>query len=285
MENVLEKGRVPLSVEMLELPLARIDKLTPLGPIFLFDLVSKILGFNLKKVSLPDGVTGKNKIPSYLLHEFHGIPNGYYSVYFSKGYGVGFNAMMLGEMVKIRKAMTSELANCKSVLDLGCGDGSSTKALTDEGIEDVWGIDPSPYLLAQAIQRSPAAKFVQGVAEETEFKDESFDGINICWVLHEIPSKVCDQILKECFRILKPGGKLVIMEPSEHQFRKGFWPLFKDFGLRGLYFRFLASLAHEPYTQEWQEKEVRPWLEDHGFKFISNYVSMPQEMIVAQKPN
>lgn len=283
MENVLNKGRPPLSVDMLKLPLARIDKLIPLGPTFLFDLVSKILGFNLKKVSLPEELTGKHKIPSYLLHEFHGIPNGYYSVYFSKGYGVGFNAMMLGEMVKIRKAMTTELADCNSVLDLGCGDGSSTKALCDEGIKDVWGIDPSPYLLAQAIQRSPSAKFVQGVAENTEFNNEIFDGINICWVLHEIPSDVCDLILKECHRILKPGGKLVIMEPSEHQFRKGFFQLFKDFGFRGLYFRFLASLAHEPYTQEWQEKEVKPWLENHGFKVVSNFVSMPEEMIVAQK--
>jgi ubiquinone/menaquinone biosynthesis C-methylase UbiE len=284
MKNALNNGPLPLSVDAIELPLTSIDELMPMGPTFIYNLISKILGFNLKKFSLPDGLTGKNKIPSYALQEFHGLPNGYYSVYFSRGYSTGFNAFMLGEMCRIRNEMAKQLSGCSSVLDLGCGDGSSTKFLKDQGIQDVWGLDPSPYLLVQAIQRNETIKFVQGVAESTGFDTGRFDGVCACWVLHEIPTQICDLILKECFRILKPGGKLVFMEPSKNQFRKSFVQLFKEFGLRGLYYRFLAIVAHEPYVKEWQQKEIKSWLESQGFDLVSNVNNMPEEMIVAQKP-
>lgn len=284
MESVMNKGPKPLSIDALRLPLANIDKLVPLGPTFLYNLISRIFGFNLKKFSLPEELTGKNKIPSYALQEFHNLPNGYYSVYFSKGYSVGFNFFMLGEMDRVRKQLSAELSGCTSVLDLGCGDGSSTQALCDAGIKDVWGLDPSPYLLAQAIKRNKEAQFIQGVAEETDFHSEIFDGISACWVLHEVPSDICDAILKECFRILKPGGKIVIMEPSKHQFKKSYFQLFKEFGVRGIYYRILAMLAHEPYIYEWHEKNINHWVESHGFKLISNIDNMPDEKIVAFKP-
>jgi ubiquinone/menaquinone biosynthesis C-methylase UbiE len=284
MDSVLPKGPQPLSLDAIDLPLTSIDTLSPMSPTFFYKLITKVLGFNLKKVDLPDGLTGKNKIPSYALQEFHNLPNGYYSAHFSGGYSAGFNFFMLGEMNRVRKDMSTELSDCTSVLDLGCGDGSSVKALCDEGIPDVWGLDVSPYLLVHAIQRNKMAKFVHGVAESTDFHDGSFDGICACWVLHEVPAEICDSILKECFRILKPGGKLVIMEPSKHQFKKGYLQLLREFGLRGLYYRFLATFIHEPYINDWQDRDIKSSLESYGFAMVSNINSMPEEKIVAKKP-
>lgn len=283
MHNVLKKSPEPLSIEAIELPLTEIDHLTPLGPTFLYNLVSKILGFNLKSFSLPDRLTGKENLPEYLLQEFHNIPNGYYSVFFSRGYSSGFNFFMLGEMHRIRKSIARELSNCTAILDIGCGDGSSTKTLIDEGIKEIWGLDPCPYLLAQAIQRNESAKFIQGIAEATDFHDQSFDGISACWVFHEIPTDICDVILKECFRLLKPGGKLVFMEPSKLQFNYTYGQIFKKFGVRGVYYKFLAKVAHEPYVNEWHQKNIKNWMENHGFKLVSNEISLPEEKIVAVK--
>jgi ubiquinone/menaquinone biosynthesis C-methylase UbiE len=180
--------------------------------------------------------------------------------------------------------MARELLGCGSVLDLGCGDGASTRALCEAGIKDVWGLDPSPYMLVHAIKRNKSAKFVHGVAESTDFLDASFDGIAACWVFHEIPSRFCDQILEECFRILKPGGKLVIMEPSKHHFGKSYLNLLKNCELRASYFRFLSNFVHEPYIHEWHRKEIKPWLETHGFELLYNQNGTPEEKIVALKP-
>jgi ubiquinone/menaquinone biosynthesis C-methylase UbiE len=283
MEHVLDKGTTPLTAGEIKLPSSSFDELLPWGPRFLYVLLSKIFGVNLKDISLPDGLTGKNKIPSYALREFHNLPNGYYSHYFPRGYAKGFNLVMLGEMVRIRRDMAQELSACTSVLDLGCGDGSSTKALCDQGIKDVWGLDPSPYMLVHALERNKAAKFVHGVGEKTDFLSESFDGVSACWVFHEVPSQVCDLILQECFRILKPGGKLVVMEPSKHHFTKAYIELLKNFEMRALYYRFIAGLVHEPYINEWHDKEMKPWLEGHGFKLVSNVNGVPEEKIVAIK--
>ncbi len=284
MENVLDKGPAPLSLGEINLPSTSFDELTPWGPRFLFVLLSKIVGLNLKSISLPEGLTGKNKIPEYALKEFHNLPNGYYSNFLTRGYSTGFNSIMLGKMGRVRQDMARELSGCTSVLDLGCGDGSSTKALCDEGIRDVWGLDLSPYMLVHAINRNQTAKFVQGVAEDTDFLDESFDGIATCWTLHEVPCRISDLILSECFRILRPGGKLVIVEPSKFQYRKTYLQLFREFGWRGLYFRFLAQHPHEPYINEWHDKEIKPWLENHGFQLVSNINDIPEEKIVALKP-
>ncbi len=284
MHNVLNKGPTPVAFGEINLPSTSFDDLTPWGPRFLYVLLSKIAGVNLKSISLPEGLTGRNKIPDYTLREFHNLPNGYYSNFLTRGYSTGFNIVMLGEVDRVRQDMAHELADCASVLDLGCGDGSSTKALCEVGIKDVWGIEPSPYMLVQAIKKNQTAKFAHGVGEATDFVDESFDGVSICWVLHEVPSRYCDLILKECFRILKPGGKLVIMEPSKLQYRQSYLQLFKEFGIKGFYFRFLAKYPHEPYIDEWHEINVGPWLESHGFKMKTNVNGLPEEKIVAVKP-
>lgn len=284
MPNSQRKGPVLFAFNEISVPPAGFDRLMPLGPRFLAVLLSKILGFNLKKVSLPEGLSGKSKIPDYALREFHNLPNGYYSRFFSQGYGVGFNLTMLGEMTGVRGKLAKELTDCTSVLDLGCGDGSSTRALADEGIKEIWGLDPSPYMLVHATQKNQAVKFVQGVGEAMDFHNESFDGIAACWVFHEVPSQYCDLILRECFRILKPGGKLVIAEPSKRQYRDSFLQLCKEFGLRGLYYGVLASLVYEPYIHEWHDQQIRPWLETHGFEVVSQYVGLPEERVVAVRP-
>ena len=284
MEPALNKGPIPLSIAELSLPSTSFDELLPLGPAFLFGLFSKIMGYRLKPISLPDGLTGKSKIPAYALREFHNLPNGYYSNYFTQGYARGFNVLMLGEMRRVRENIAREFSGYTSVLDLGCGDGSLTSALCEQGIKDVWGADPSPYMLALAIERVKSAKFVQAAGEATDFFAGSFEGVTACWVLHEVPSHYCDLILKECFRILKPGGKLVITEPSKHQFRMPLIALFRQFGLKGLYYRFLATYPHEPYIEEWHGRDVKLLVESHGFQLISDMNGMPEQTIVAVKP-
>ena len=102
-------------------------------------------------------------------------------------------------------------------------------------------------------------------------------------MFHEVPTDAADIILQECFRILKPCGKLVIMEPSKHQFKMNYLQLFKNFGIKGLYYRILSAFAHEPFLKEWHDKDVQAWLHKNGFVLDSNLIRMPEEKIVAYK--
>lgn len=89
------------------------------------------------------------------------------------------------------------------VLDLGSGTGAAAPAM--EGF-DVVGLDPVPEMLAL----SPMAQRVVAIGEQLPFADESFDGVFSAYVFRNLSS--IDETLTEVKRILRPGGKLVVVD-------------------------------------------------------------------------
>ncbi|MEQ9640575.1 MAG: class I SAM-dependent methyltransferase [Alphaproteobacteria bacterium] len=99
------------------------------------------------------------------------------------------------------------------VLDVGCGDGALTYALSRRGAHAT-GLDPDPLMIAEAGARAEAASvsidLVRGRAEALPFADETFDRVVAVTVLCFIPEP--DRAIAEMSRVLKPGGRLVIGE-------------------------------------------------------------------------
>jgi ubiquinone/menaquinone biosynthesis C-methylase UbiE len=99
------------------------------------------------------------------------------------------------------------------VLEVGIGSGLNFP-LYSEQVEIVFGIDPSPRLLAIARRRAVAAgvhvDLVQGSAVEIPLADNTIDTVVMTWVLCSIADP--SAALREMRRILKPGGKLVFVE-------------------------------------------------------------------------
>jgi ubiquinone/menaquinone biosynthesis C-methylase UbiE len=179
--------------------------------------------------------------------------------------------------------MAEALRGCGSALDVGCGGGASTAALTQAGIPDVWGLDPSPYLLRCADAQVPTARFVQGLAEDTGFADARFDGVSACFVFHEIPPPAADRALAELCRILKPGGRLAIVEPAAEQYHLGMWQLARRYGPRAAYFRALARTIHEPFVEAWHRRDVPAWLESAGFRVCEDRTDVPVRTLVCER--
>ncbi len=246
-------------------------------------LFKKFRGKQIERVRLPEDIQSSLELPKYLLQEFHNLPNGNFSKNISKGYVTGFDISMLGTMKQARKNIAKDLSACHSVLDVGSGGGRSTASLIDSGLKDVWGLEPSPYLLRHASRNYPSIRFVQGLVENTPFRQQRFDGISASFVFHEIPPKYSNQALKECHRILKPNGKLSICEPAPEQFYQGYWPMFKQFGLKGLYFKFLAKRVYEPFVAAWHKKNYSEWAATHGFELIKDKTQMPVRYLLLQK--
>ncbi|MCJ8304284.1 class I SAM-dependent methyltransferase [Shewanella sp.] len=233
--------------------------------------------------SFPDGILGKESLPKYLQQEFHGIPNGNYSNNITRGYISAFDASMLGKMKPVRRDIASWFNNCRRVLDLGCAGGQMAAALKNEDITDVWGLDPSPYLLKHAAKAYPKVKFVQGLAEELKFPDRRFDGITASFLFHEMPPKYIDLALDECHRVLDEGGLLAICEPSSIQFRAGWWKMFNRYGFTGIYFRWLAHHVYEPFVPAWHKQDIEQLLQRHGFEVLINRRGMPEHTVLARK--
>jgi SAM-dependent methyltransferase len=91
------------------------------------------------------------------------------------------------------------------VLDVGCGTGLFAAKLA--GDARVWGVDPSPEMLAVAKQRGSRARFKLGQAENLPFKAGWFERTLLRLVIHLVERP---RALAELRRVLGPGGRAVI---------------------------------------------------------------------------
>lgn len=279
-EDSLGDPRVP-DWRNLQLPDAWPDRLRLSHPVDIVRLFRNVFA-RRRRVRIPPGMPGAESLPKYLLQEFHHLPNGNYSKRLTHGYITGFDVAMLGSMTTARSRVAAQLRDCGSVLDVGTAGGRMAAALRARGVPEVWALDPSPYLLQHAAARHPEVRFVQSAAEQTPFPAARFDGIAVCFVLHEIPPKYIHRCLAEFRRLLRPNGLLTICEPSESQIQAGAMTLFRRHGWRGLYFKLLAHWVHEPFVRAWHRLDLQPALADAGFTLLSNEEHFPARHVLAK---
>lgn len=103
----------------------------------------------------------------------------------------------------------------KRIIDIGSASGVSAALLAARGAK-VIGVDIAPDLIEQAKglwkEYADRIDFMVGDAENLDVKTNSVDACFFGGVLHHIPDLDC--VYSEVLRILKPGGKLIALEPN-----------------------------------------------------------------------
>jgi demethylmenaquinone methyltransferase/2-methoxy-6-polyprenyl-1,4-benzoquinol methylase len=106
-----------------------------------------------------------------------------------------------------RKAVRSlGLANGSGVLDLACGTGDLCRELAAAGLRPV-GVDRSAGMLATARTSAP---LVRGDALRLPVPDGAVDGIVCGFALRNFLA--LEPFLAECARVLRPGGRVALLE-------------------------------------------------------------------------
>lgn len=115
----------------------------------------------------------------------------------------------------IRLATLARVRPGHRVLDVGCGTGYLTRVISPVvGPEGrVTGVDPSEPMLRYARRRSPGnCTYVQGVGQALPFPDAAFDVVVSSLALHHVSAEERGTAVAEMFRVLRPGGRLVLAE-------------------------------------------------------------------------
>jgi ubiquinone/menaquinone biosynthesis C-methylase UbiE len=179
-------------------------------------------------------------------------------------YDLLVDLLSLGQEQKLRQA-TIDLAEIQpgaKILEVGCGTGTVSLAAKKKAgpAGQVVGIDIAPDMIQQA--RRKAAKAGLDVRFEVErieaipFPDNQFDLVLSSLMLHHIHGDAAKQQgMREIFRVLKPGGRLFIVDATQPE----------NPHLRGL-----ASLVVGKEMLAHSLQEFTPLLEQAGFTCIEN---------------
>lgn len=132
-------------------------------------------------------------------------------------YEVVTTAVFLGRRNGIwdRLVEASGVVPGDDVLDVGCGTGYFTSRLAAAAMPGgaVTGIDPSESMIDFCRQRIPGdISFVTGTAQQLPFDDGAFDVVASSMTIHHIPAEARFTSMNEMYRVLRPGGRLLIAD-------------------------------------------------------------------------
>lgn len=163
--------------------------------------------------------------PEYWKYDFHATTGGYDGhEYMGFIHGELIHKWIVdaayGGAIFAQRANAASLAprkTYKRILDMGCGTGYYTLAL-DKTFPDaeIYGIDCSQRMLEfcqrHGNREGRAWKLYHGLNEDSGFPDNHFDLVTSYILLHELPEEAMRATFAEAYRILEPGGDVMMCD-------------------------------------------------------------------------
>ena len=190
------------------------------------------------------------------------------------------NLILWGNFAKLRDAALAEMGEelPGRSLQVACVYGDFTPRLAQRvaagGSLDV--VDVLPVQLAnlrRKLQPSNSVNLVNRDAADLGFADSSYERVILFFLLHEMPLDVRRRTLAEAFRVLKPGGQLVIVD---YHRPSGWHPL------RPVMKWILQTF--EPFAMDLWRHEVREWL-PAGARVVrkaTSFAGLYQRLVIAK---
>jgi demethylmenaquinone methyltransferase / 2-methoxy-6-polyprenyl-1,4-benzoquinol methylase len=193
---------------------------------------------------------------------------------------IGFGS---GSWYRHEALVRAGLRTGMQVLDVGIGTGlvarRAAEIVGDPAL--VTGVDPSPGMLENA--RVPAGvRLIEGSAESIPFPDASFDFVSMGYALRHISD--LSVAFREFLRVLKPGGRLCILEITSPENRL-YAALLKGYmrGVVPMLARLASKKADTPlmWSYYWDTiaacappAQVMHTIEDSGFREVDRHLEL-----------
>ena len=153
---------------------------------------------------------------------------------------------------EVRRAVVTRPA--MRVLDVAAGTGASSIEFVRAGA-DVVAVDFSEGMLEEGRRRHPEIDFRQADAMNLPFEDNSFDAVTTSFGLRNIQD--FDRALREFYRVLRPGGHLVVCEFSRPPWApfRALYHFFWGTGVPGL----ARMAAYDAVAYDYLTESILDW--------------------------
>ena len=199
--------------------------------------------------------------PPYYLQPFHSVLGGWLSEMAAVGNRVAMEAVLENAHPRKSLGVREEIAqlfpeDARQILDWGAGIGDDAAAIArcrPKATVTAWDASPFMIVVGRRYHKEiPNLHWKHGLVEKTELADNSVDAINMTYLLHECPDDIKQRILAECWRILSPGGLLVVTDslPADLYSNRDFF---------------------EPYKEQWLKINPEQLLTEAGFGDLQAY--------------
>lgn len=233
---------------------------------------------------LTDDTRGKR--PLYYLQNFHFQSGGWLTEESARRYDTQVEVLFRGMANATRRQAIPPLAEIFAgrdqrrlkLLDIGCGTGRFL-----DFVKQAWprlpcvGLDMSEAYAREAkrhLRRWARINLLVGNGEQIPAPDASFDAVASLFVFHELPPKVRHAVMSECTRVLKPGGRFVLLDSLQ----LGDAPVYD-----GVLHAFPHNF-HEPYYASYINEDFTALAQSCGLARVGANNAFVSKVMVFDKP-
>jgi ubiquinone/menaquinone biosynthesis C-methylase UbiE len=229
----------------------------------------------------------RGKRPRYYLQNFHFQSGGWMTDDSAERYDTQVEILFNGTANAIRRQALPQLREVFAgrdqrklrLLDIGCGTGRFLAS-----VKQVWprlptlGLDMSEAYIRHAkgeLNRwAWTTGFIVGKAEAIPLPDNSQDALTSVFLFHELPPKIRRIVFSECARVLKPGGRLVLVDSLQRGDRPDYEGLLELF----------PQNYHEPYYESYTSEDFCALGADCGLAHTRTVNAFVSKVMVFDKP-
>ena len=233
---------------------------------------------------LNDNTRGRR--PRYYLQNFHFQTGGWMTEDSAKRYDMQVEVLFYGTANLIRRQALPPLREAFAgrdqrrlrLLDLGCGTGRLLNF-----VKQCWprlpciGLDMSEPYLREARRHLDSwswLKLVVGNGEMIPLPDASQDAITNVFMFHELPPEVRRAVFREFARVLKPGGRLIILDSLQRGDEPDYDGLLEMF----------PQNFHEPYYAGYLDEDFGHIAQEAGLRHIRSENVFVSKAMIFDKP-
>jgi ubiquinone/menaquinone biosynthesis C-methylase UbiE len=228
----------------------------------------------------------KQRYPAYYRRTFHWQTDGYFSAHSAEVYELGVELLFRGTADVMRRQIIPPVtrfvraagARPIRLLDVACGTGRTLHQL-GQAHPDLrfYGVDLSPAYVQLARKRlADLAEVALAVenAEALPFADATFDIATSVYLFHELPRNARRNVARELFRVVRPGGLVVIEDSAQLAESSEIATALRSF----------PGEFHEPFYADYLEDDLAELLREVGFAIESSEPQFVAKVVAARRP-